>query len=151
MNSRHIDIPILTPLEIKNCFQKATDSPRHRYPKILHKPGSEFNRVFNFMKAESYMQPHLHPGEEKIEEMFLIKGKFAVIFFDNQGKIEKITLLEKGWKEHCRIPAFAWHTYVMLSKEVITYETMPENTIQKHGKNWLTGPPRKICSKVKDI
>lgn len=124
MNTDNINIPKLSSKEIIEYFQEASSSTRQRSPKILHKPGSEFNRVFNFMKKSSYMQPHLHPGEEKIEKMYLIKGKFAVIFFDDKGRIKGIIKLEKGKKEFIDIPAFAWHTYVMLSDEVITYETM---------------------------
>jgi cupin fold WbuC family metalloprotein len=124
MINKKIRIPELSSVEIVNNFEKAEKSNRRRHPKILHKPGADFNQVFNFMKEDSYMQPHLHPGDEKIEKMYLIKGKFAVIFFDNKGKIKSSVLLEKGNKEEIEIPAFVWHTYVMLSNEVICYETM---------------------------
>lgn len=124
MNADKTGIPVISQIEIDEFMQKAAESPRQRYPKILHEPGDEFNRVFNFMKAGSYMQPHLHPGEEKIEKMYLIQGKFAVLFFDENGKIKDIVLLEKGKKEHIEIPAFACHTYVMLTDEVVCYETM---------------------------
>ena len=70
------------------------------------------------------MQPHLHPGEEKIEEIHIIKGKVATIFFDDQGAVRDVVLLEKGGVECIRVPAFAWHTYVMLTDEAVTYETM---------------------------
>ncbi|MBU1196076.1 MAG: WbuC family cupin fold metalloprotein [Proteobacteria bacterium] len=124
MKTENIKIPQLSEKEIIEHFQNASGSGRQRYPKILHEPGSEFNRVFNFMKKDSYMQPHLHPGEEKIEKMYLIKGAFAVLFFDNEGHIKRIVKLEKKKKTSIEIPAFEWHTYVMLSDEVITYETM---------------------------
>ena len=117
-------IPKLTPTEMSKYVQKAVSSPRRRYPKILHEPGDEFNRVINFMMEDTYMQPHLHPGEEKIEKMYLIRGKFAVMFFNNKGEIEGIFFLEKCGIEYIEIPAFTWHTYVMLSKSVVTYETM---------------------------
>lgn len=103
---------------------QARTSPRHRYPKLLHKPGDEFNRVFNFIMHNSYMQPHLHPGEEKIEEIFIVEGRVATIFFDDQGDIREVVLLEKGGVESVRVPAFAWHTYVVLTERAITYETM---------------------------
>jgi len=103
---------------------QARISSRQRYPKLLHKPGDEFNHVFNFMLRESYMQPHLHPGEEKIEKIHIVKGKVATIFFDDQGAVRNVVLLEKGAVESVRIPAFAWHTYVMLTDEAVTYETM---------------------------
>jgi len=124
MNLKNNDIIQLTSSEISGFFEKAGISDRKRYPKILHKPGDEFNRVINFMKADSYMRPHLHPGKEKIEKMYLIKGKFAVIIFDDDGQITNITKLEKFKKEFIEIPAFVWHTYVMLSGEIVTYETM---------------------------
>ncbi len=76
------------------------------------------------MKKDSYMQPHLHPGKEKIEKMYLVQGKFAVLFFDDNGKIIDIVTLEMNKKEYIEIPAFSWHTYVMLTEEVICYETM---------------------------
>ena len=117
-------IPKLSPIEMSEYVQKAASSPRRRYPKILHKPGDEFNRVINFMMEDTYMQPHLHPGEEKIEKMYLIKGKFVVLLFNNNGEIEDVSYLEKGGMEYIEIPAFAWHTYVMLSECVVSYETM---------------------------
>ena len=117
-------IPKLSPFEISEFLQKAANSPRRRYPKILHKPGDKFNRVINFMMEDTYMQPHLHPGEEKIEKIYLVQGKFAILVFNDQGNVEIILIVEKGKTENVEIPAFTWHTYVMLSENVVTYETM---------------------------
>jgi len=117
-------IPQLSSFELKKCLQKATDSSRRRYPKILHNPGDEFNQVFNFMMEDTYMQPHLHPSEEKIEKMYLVRGSFAVLFFNNKGDVEKVSVLEKNKCDYIEIPAFTWHTYVMLSENVVSYETM---------------------------
>lgn len=117
-------IPELSSAEIQECLQKAADSSRRRYPKIMHQPGDEFNQVFNFMMEDTYMQPHLHPGKEKVEKMYLIQGKFAVLLFNEKGDVEKVSILEKGECEYIEIPAFTWHTYVMLTKSVVSYETM---------------------------
>ncbi len=117
-------IPKLSSTEIQKYLQKAADSHRRRYPKILHTPGAEFNQVFNFMMEDTYMQPHLHPGEEKIEKMYLVQGCFAILFFNVIGKVEKISILERGECEFIEIPAFSWHTYVILSESVVSYETM---------------------------
>ena len=119
-----INIPKLTDVEIKGCLSLARTSPRNRHAKILHKHGDEFNRVFNFIMHDSYMQPHLHPSSEKIEEISIVRGKLAVLYFNDSGEISDCTHLEKGHQELIKVPAFCWHTYVMLSDEVITYETM---------------------------
>ncbi|OGF66317.1 hypothetical protein A3I27_02520 [Candidatus Giovannonibacteria bacterium RIFCSPLOWO2_02_FULL_43_11b] len=116
-------IPSLPNEEIDEFLLRAKNSERQRFPKILHKPGDEFNRVFNFIMTDSYMQPHFHPGG-KIEDISIVAGKLAVIFFDDKGSITESSTLEKGGEEHIKIPAFAWHTYVALSDGVVTYETM---------------------------
>ena len=116
--------PNLSSDEIVRNFEKARLSSRRRFPKILHKPGAEFNQVFNFILEDSYMQPHLHQGEEKIEKMYLIQGSFKVVFFNDNGNIENICVLEMGQCENIEIPASTWHTYVMLTEKVVVYETM---------------------------
>ena len=117
-------IPKLSPKEMDEYIKKAASSWRRRYPKILHKPGDKFNRVINFMMEDTYMQPHLHPGEDKIERMYLVRGKFSVLILNDNGEIQEAFFLEKGKIEYIEIPAFAWHTYVILSESVVTYETM---------------------------
>ena len=56
--------------------------------------------------------------------MYLIQGSFALIIFDNSGNIVNIHILEEDKNEFISLPAFTWHTYVMLSDEVIIYEEM---------------------------
>ena len=118
------EIPYLLDEEIKSYFDLALISERRRHPKILHNKGDYHNKVFNFILEDSYMHPHLHPGKEKIEKMHLIQGSFSLILFDSKGEVIESIVLEKGKKEFIEIPAFTWHTYVMLSDKVIIYETM---------------------------
>jgi cupin fold WbuC family metalloprotein len=117
-------IPNLSQSEIEGGVKIAYSSNRKRHHKILHQQGSEFNEVFNFMMKDTYMQPHMHPGEEKIEDIHIIQGKLAIIFFDDDGCADQIIRLEKNNQEHIEVPAFTWHTYVMLTDSVVTYETM---------------------------
>ena len=116
--------PKLTDHEINDFFNSAEVSPRHRQAMLLHKKGDEFNHVYNFMLFNSYMQPHLHPGQEKIECIYLIHGKIKIIFFDDTGKIKNIVLLEKEKEDFVNVPAYTWHTYVIMTNQAITYETM---------------------------
>ncbi len=119
-----MDLPRLSAEETAAYLQTAQTSPKRRTLKILHQPGTDFNQVINFVLADSYMQPHQHPAKEKIEEIWLLAGRMAVLFFDNQGKATKSVVLELGKNNHIKIPAFAWHTYVTLSDHSISYETM---------------------------
>ena len=116
--------PLLTRNEISEGIRQAERSDRRRFPKLLHKPGDYFNAVFNFIMCDSYMQPHLHPGNEKIEHIYIVEGRVAALFFDDKGNIKECTILESGGSELIVVPAFKWHTYVMLSDHAVTYETM---------------------------
>ena len=118
------EIPFLSIQEITEGIKLADSSSRRRYPKILHNSGDEFNRVVNFMMTDSYMQPHMHSGEGKIEKIYIIEGSVATFFFDDFGTIIQCNLLEKGRQEMISVPAFTWHTYVIISDYAITYETM---------------------------
>jgi len=117
-------LPNVPDEEVNQCFSEADQSIRKRFPKILHNQGDYHNKVINFVLDDSYMQPHLHPGDEKIEKMYLLEGSFALIIFDDAGAIIDIIILEKGGRESIDVPAFTWHTYVMLTNKVIVYETM---------------------------
>lgn len=117
-------VPDLSADEVQYYFLEAENSERKRFPKILHNQGDYDNRVVNFVLDDSYMQPHLHPGDEKIEKMFLVDGSFALVLFDNSGEVSDSIILEKGGIESIDVPAFTWHTYVMLTEKVIIYETM---------------------------
>jgi cupin fold WbuC family metalloprotein len=134
-------IPIISISEIREGIDKANTSERRRFPKILHNPGDEFNRVINFMMNDSYMQPHLHPGVEKIEKIYILEGRIAVFFFDDSGEIIKTTILEKGGIEIIAVPAFTWHTYAMLTEYAITYETMMGKYDPQTWKNFFSIAP----------
>ena len=134
-------IPIISSSEIQEGIIKANASERRRFPKILHNPGDVFNRVINFMMNDSYMQPHLHPGDEKIEKIYILEGRLAVFFFDDAGEITKTTILEKGGTEMIAVPAFTWHTYAMLTDYVVTYETMMGKYDPQTWKDFFTIAP----------
>ena len=117
-------VPPIDDDEIADWLRRAGDSPRQRLPRILHEPGAEFNEVFNFMRGGTYMQPHHHPAEEKVEKIYLVRGRLAVIYFEDDGTPSQVTVLSEAGTDRIEVPAFTWHTYVMLSDEVVTYETM---------------------------
>jgi cupin fold WbuC family metalloprotein len=117
-------IPELSKKEIESHFLEAKKTSRRRSPLILHEKGDYLNKVFNFILKDSYMHPHLHPSDEKVENMYLIKGSFGLIEFDDKGNINKTTVLNEHDLTSIKVPAYTWHTYVMLSEENIVYETM---------------------------
>jgi cupin fold WbuC family metalloprotein len=135
-------VPALSRHEIDQFIRLAASSSRRRHPKILHEPGAIFNRVVNFVMHDSYMQPHLHPGPEKIEKIHLIEGNMAVLFFNDRGTVTTIHPLEKGRRDYVEVPAFTWHTYVTLSDHAVTYETMMGKYEPESWKEFAQWAPR---------
>lgn len=145
---KNAQIPQLSDQEISDCLLQASKSTRRRYPKLLHSPGDEFNKVVNFIMQDSYMQPHLHPGVEKIEKIYLIRGKIAVLFFDDQGAVKNGVVMEEGGVGSVEVPAFIWHTYTMLSDYAISYETMMGVYDPKTWKEFAQWAPPENSSRV---
>jgi len=116
-------IPNLSETERVEGLRLANLSSRKRYAKILHQPGAYFNQVFNFIVRGSYMQPHQHPSAEKIEEIHIVEGKIKILFFDDAGAVTSKQQLGVDINR-VTVPAFTWHTYVVLTDFAITYETM---------------------------
>ena len=135
-------IPYLSDNELEKYLENAKLSIKKRYPKILHKTGDKFNQVFNFMMKNSYMQPHLHPGPEKIEHIHILKGEIATIFFNEEGQINEFTILKPGGIELVKVPAFTWNTYVVLTEKAVTYETMMGIYDIKTWKNFANWTPK---------
>lgn len=119
-----MNIPKLSSADRFEGLQLATQSSRRRYAKVLHEPGALDNRVFNFMMSNSYMRPHLHPGPEKIENIHIVEGRVRVLFFDDWGAVTSRFDLGPESLSIIAVPAFTWHTYVIMTDFAITYETM---------------------------
>ena len=96
------------------------------------------------------MHPHLHPSPEKVEKMHLIEGAFGLILFDDKGIITSTFIIEKGSQEFIAVPAFTWHTYVMLTKRAIVYETMEGKYDPSTWKEMATWAPSENTSEASD-
>ena len=59
----NISLPQISQSELENLLSEARNSPRRRYPKILHEKGDVLNRVINFMLD-------VHTNEHGYTELF---------------------------------------------------------------------------------
>lgn len=136
--------------EKNRLLSSAIKSTRKRAHKILHQPGDYDNEVFNVMLQESYMQPHLHPSEEKIEHIYIIEGAVDVIFFENDGKVIACDKLRPDTDCFFSVvPAFAWHGYVIRSEYAITFETMQGIYSEETWKTFASWAPKENSLEAK--
>jgi len=119
----------------KKLSSQARANPRLRINLNLHSSYEEpSQRLLNAMEPDSYIRPHRHQMDPKNECFIAIRGKFALVTFNNKGEIEQ--LLRFGPQEDAvgaELPPGVWHTVVCLEPDSIFFETKsgPFNPITK--------------------
>ena len=115
----------------KNLFNKlssqAKSNPRLRKNLNLHSNYEEpSQRLLIAMEPDSYIRPHRHLTDPKIECFIGIQGQFALLTFDNSGEI--IEILRFGVREDAvgiELSPGVWHTVICLEQNSILFETKP--------------------------
>ena len=108
----------------------ANQSGRLRAHANLHLAYSDpCQKLFNLIKAESYIRPHRHSLDPKEECLLAVAGLFSLITFSDDGIIESINLF--GSEKYLQtssiafgleLPADIWHTVIPLTDQSILFE-----------------------------
>lgn len=109
---------------IQMLAEQAQSSDRQRKNYNFHKVDEDtFQRLMNAIEPYSYIQPHKHENPDKREVFFILKGKMAVIEFDNNGEIiDHIVLDASKGNMAVEIPEKTWHSIISLEKGSVSYE-----------------------------
>jgi cupin fold WbuC family metalloprotein len=103
--------------------KKAAASERLRKNFNYHQSFDDpINRMLNAVEPDSYVQPHKHENPDKREVFLLLKGKMAVVFFDNDGNITDHVILDNKENFGVEIPPSVWHTIIALEPGTVVYE-----------------------------
>ncbi len=103
---------------------KAQQSPRLRMNYNFHDSLDDpINRLINAMEPGTYLRPHRHKNPDKTEIFLLLRGKVALFLFDDIGIITEQHLLNpKNGVYGGEIPAYVWHTLLVLEPGSVIYE-----------------------------
>lgn len=101
---------------------KTSDRLRKNYN--FHETAEDtLHRMLNALEPDTYVQPHKHENPDKREAFILLRGKLAVITFDDQGGIGQTTILEPGNETFgVEIPPRMYHTIIALQPDTVVYE-----------------------------
>ena len=79
--------------------------------------------MLNAIEPGSYIRPHRHLDPDKMEMFIVLKGKGAVITFDDNGQmLECFTLDAGGEKLGVEIPPGVWHTVISVEEGTVFLE-----------------------------
>jgi cupin fold WbuC family metalloprotein len=108
------------------CAQ-AADSPRQRAHLLWHADhGDAVQRLVMAMQPGTYVRPHRHANPDKWETLLALRGRVALITFDDAGRVtERIELAPQTGLRAVELPAATWHTLVALERDSVLFEVKP--------------------------
>ncbi len=106
---------------------EATQSPRLRKNFNLHSNYDEpCQRMLNAIEPGSYVRPHRHSVTRKPECCISLRGKMAVLTFDDCGQIIGVYVFGgDGNLAGLDIPPDTWHTIISLEEGALFFEAKP--------------------------
>lgn len=99
-------------------------------------------RLLNAVEPDSYIRPHRHLDPPKPETFVALRGRFALLIFDDDGAVSKIVRIGgDGEPFGIDIPAGLWHSVVALDDRSVFFETKPGPYHPLSDKDWAPWAP----------
>lgn len=121
---------------------KAQASQRQRMNHNLHQLEDRVQRMLNALEPDTYVRPHRHIDPPKVEMFVILRGKSAVLIFDDEGRLENTIILSP--QEICvvDIPAGHWHSLIALETGTVVMEAKDGPYIASTDKDFAAWAPR---------
>ena len=121
---------ILSTASLNALVETADRSPRRRQSLTLHLTSDETcQRLVNAIGIDSYVRPHRHLLDPKLETLIAIRGRFVLVTFTDEGEVEEVIHFhtEKHEAHHdsgigVEIPSGTWLTIIATEPESIMLE-----------------------------
>lgn len=108
---------------LNQLVRQATDAPRQRSHHNIHESLSDtVQKLIVAATPRSYFRPHRHA--DKTEFALVLRGRFAVFQFDDQGDISHCHVVgESTGVTGLELAANTWHSWLALEDGSIFFET----------------------------
>ncbi len=116
-------IQAITSERLDELLAQAKTSPRLRTICCFHDGDWEHcHRMLNALIVGTYVRPHRHADKHQSEGFILLRGKLALLIFDEEGTVDltnSLVLSPADGIYGMDIPPLIWHTLVALEDSVI--------------------------------
>ncbi len=118
---------VITSSELDQLSDLARGTKRLRCNLNLHASYDDpCQRLFNAVEPGTYIRPHRHTDPPKPETFVLIRGRLAILIFNDDGEVTESILLDQREEIIAvDVPQGIWHTALSLSPGTIFFETKP--------------------------
>lgn len=113
---------------LNGLVNEAEASTRLRQHRNIHKEYADpCQRLFNAIGIGSYIRPHRHLLDPKVEDLFAVKGMFALVVFDDAGNPSNVVKFgtERFGDDIApgvELSPGTWHTVVALTEAAVLLE-----------------------------
>jgi cupin fold WbuC family metalloprotein len=127
---------------IAQTLARALASERRRAVHCFH-PDDQANlhRFLNAFIRGTYCTPHRHLEPPKAEGIVVLRGRLAVVLFDDDGTVNEVITLDQNNVGIDLYPG-VWHTLVALTDSAICYEVKPGPYVAETDKQFASWAPR---------
>ncbi len=118
-------------------------SPRLRQNYNLHQDYSEpCQRLLNALQPGTYVRPHRHLNPPRPECFIALRGRMAVVLFNDHGEIKEVVEFAPAGPVHgLDVPAGSWHALVALEPDSLFFECKPGPYEPLSDKDWAPWAP----------
>jgi cupin fold WbuC family metalloprotein len=110
----------ITQVEIEDLIFQAKQTPRKRAILRLHEHHEPVQRMVNALIPGTYVTPHKHENPDKVELFAILKGKVAILEFNERGNVEVVIKLEsEGNVKIVDIPPRTYHSIIALEPSAV--------------------------------
>jgi cupin fold WbuC family metalloprotein len=89
----------------------------------FHRHEEPVQRMLNAIEPGSYVRPHRHADPPKWEMFVCLRGRGAVVVFDDDGRIADLFRLDHAQGRYgAEIAAGAWHSIISLAPSSVFLE-----------------------------
>ncbi len=129
--------------------QQAEQAIRQRQHKNIHQHYNDpCQRLFNAIGVNSYIRPHRHSIDPKDECLIAVRGRMALLVFDDIGQVEQVIRFGAQTNEAqqaisvgVNLPAGVWHTVIAEMPDSILFEVKSGPFNPEQAKEWAAWAP----------
>ena len=108
---------------LESVVAAARAHARRRMNHNLHQMQDPVHRLLNAMEPDSYVQPHRHLTPPRRETLAVLRGRGAILVFDDRGALSTRATLSPNGPDHViELEPGAWHSLVALEPGTVWFE-----------------------------
>jgi cupin fold WbuC family metalloprotein len=129
---------------------EASGSERLRKNLNLHDDyGDPCQRLFIAMEPGTYVRPHRHTDPPKPECFMAVRGKLALLVFDDDGEVKQVIPFGDGCDTLAiDLPAGEWHSIIVIEPGSVFFETKPGPYVAMSDKDFAPWAPEENTAEV---